>query len=340
MPPDDSSGFQDARLDRLLRARIPGLQGDMRIEPVAGGRSNPTYFVSYRNRDLVLRKKPSGLVLDSAHAIDREYRILRALEGSDVPVPAVHFFEEDPALVGTAFYVMDRVEGRVFDDPTLPSVSCADRHRMILASAEVLGRLHGLPWSSLGLADFGREGNFYARQIARWTRQWNQSRELDIPEIDRLADWLGAHIPDTPGTGIVHGDFRLNNLVFHPSEPEVVAVLDWELCTIGHPLADVAYFSLLWKLDSSESLGFRDHDLRGLHIPTEDEWLAHYRSFAPSHEPLLPFHSAFALFRLAVIAQGVAHRASQGNASSADAAQFGELGPAFARRGLEILEQT
>lgn len=321
-------------LDRTLRTRIAGLQGSLELTPVRGGRSNPTFFVSYGNRRLVLRKQPPGQLLASAHAIDREYRILEALGPTDVPVPRPLFYETDPGIVGTPFYVMERVEGRVFDDPALPGLPPAERNAMILASAQTLAKMHRLDWRTIGLGDFGRPGHFYVRQISRWTRQWEQSRTRPIPDIDTLAAWLADNVPPSEASAIVHGDFRLSNLMFHPSEPRIVAVLDWELCTIGQPLADVAYFGLMWRLSPSEHMGVRGLDASEWGIPTHAEWLRCYRSAVGAAEAPTPFHTAFALFRLAVIAEGVADRARQGIGHGSDAADFGRLSAVFAQRGL------
>lgn len=214
--------FDQATLDRHLRARIDGLNGTMRIERIHGGQSNPTFFVSYDNRRLVLRKQPSGTLLPSAHAIDHEYRVLTALAGTDVPVPKALFFHAEKDVVGTPFYVMERLEGRVFNDCSMPGVPPAERRVMTLALAETMARLHRLDWAALGLADYGRPGNYFARQIRRWSRQWEISTTRELPDVEKLIEWLPRNMPESDLTTIVHGDFRFNNLIFHPTEPKVV----------------------------------------------------------------------------------------------------------------------
>ena len=335
---DSSVGFDPARLDAYLRRVIDGAQGTMTIQRIGGGQSNPTFFVDYPERRLVLRKRPPGPLLPSAHAIDREYRIMTALAGSRVPVPRMLVYHAEADLIGTAFYVMERVEGRVFADCTLPGVSPAERRAMILAMAEMLAILHRLDWRSLHLADYGREGCYFERQIARWSKQWSMSKTREIPEIERLMQWLPANLPADDVTTIAHGDFRIGNLMFHPTEPHVVAVLDWELATLGHPLADLAYSALAWKLNSNEYMGMRDRDLATLGLPTEREYLDTYHALTPEFGRLGPFHTAFALFRLAVIFEGIANRACSDAASGDNAAEVGWLGAAFAHRAIEAIE--
>jgi aminoglycoside phosphotransferase (APT) family kinase protein len=331
--------FDETTLDSHLRSSIDGLSGTMRIERIQGGRSNPTFFVSYDNRRLVLRKQPPGNLLPSAHAIDREYRILKALAGTDVPVPKALSFHEGSEVVGTPFYVMERLEGRVFNDCALPGVPPQERRVMTLAVAETMARLHRLDWAALGLADYGHPGNYFARQIGRWSRQWEMSKSRELPAVERLIAWLPKNVPDSDITSIVHGDFRLNNLIFHPTEPKVVGVLDWELSTLGHPLADVAYSALTWRLTPAEYVGFAGLDLAALGIPSEHEYLEHYYALAPSTGRVTPFHTAFSLFRLAVIFEGVAARARQGSASSDDGRRIDHLSEVFAQRAVEVIEE-
>lgn len=335
VPKPGAAAFDEVALDRELRARIEGLAGTMRIERIQGGQSNPTFFVSYDNRRLVLRKQPPGELLPSAHAIDREYRILAALAQTDVPVPKALFFHADKNVVGTSFYVMDRIEGRVFHDSSLPGVPPAERRAITLALAEIMARLHRVDFASVGLADYGRAGDYFMRQIGRWSRQWESSRTRDLPDVERLIEWLPKHAPASDATSIVHGDLRLNNLIFHPTEPRVLGVLDWELSTLGHPLADAAYAALTWRLTPADHVGIGGLDLPALGIPSEQEFLEHYYTRAPQVGRVTPFHTAFSLFRLAVIMEGVAYRASQGSASSDNAAQLGRLSEVFARRGAE-----
>ncbi len=310
----------------------------MALERIAGGQSNPTYFVTYPTRRMVMRKQPSGPVLPSAHAVDREHRIMTALARTDVPVPRTLAFCEDSSLIGTPFYVMERVEGRVFADCALPGVSPTDRREMYLDMARILARLHQVDWNKIGLEGYGREGGYFKRQIKRWAKQWELSKTRDIPDIDHLVRWLGENVPLDDVTRISHGDFRIGNMIFHPSEPRIVAVLDWELSTLGHPLADLAYSALGWRLGTNEYMGMRDLDLAALGIPAEQDYLAEYYAAAPGSGHLGAFHTALSLFRLAVIFEGIAARAKTGAATSDNAADVGRLSSAFARRAVEAID--
>ncbi len=333
---DQAYGFDPARLDAFLRGCIPALNGTMQVQPIAGGQSNPTFFVTYANRRLVLRKKPAGPILPSAHAVDREARILTALAGSAVPVPAVALFHPEPDVVGTPFYIMERIDGRVFASSDITGVSPADRHAMVLSYAETLARLHDVDWHAAGLDGFGRPSGYFARQVARWGKQWDAERFRDIPELARLRALLEADLPADDGAAtIVHGDFRVGNMMFHPTEPRVVAVLDWELSTIGHPMADLGFSVICWRSGPAEYGGLLGLDLAGLGIPSENEYLqAYYAARRTPAVPLQPVHVAFAMFRFAVIFEGIAARARAGTAAGADAAAVGDLSVAFARRGL------
>lgn len=333
--------FDPRRLDAFLRARIPGLEGDGPpvLERISGGQSNPTFFLTYPNRRLVLRKKPPGELLPSAHAVDREARVLTALASTGVPVPRVLVFHPEPDVVGTPFYVMERVEGRVFGTSDLPGAAREERRAMVMSFAETLARLHEVDWRAAGLEDFGRPGNYFGRQVARWTRQWEAARFRDIPELTRLAEWVAANIPPDDGAAaLVHGDYRLGNVMFHPEEPRIVAVLDWELSTLGHPLADLAFAVLAWRSAPEEYGGVLGLDLDALGMPREEEFVAHYTASRRTPAPrLTPFHVAFAQFRFAVIFEGIAARARSGTAAAADAAAVGELSRAYARRGVETI---
>lgn len=308
----------------------------MTVERVSGGQSNPTFFVTYENRRLVLRKRPDGNVLPSAHAIDREYRAMAAIAASDVPVPKVLHYQADAGVIGTPFYVMERIEGRVFADPALPGVDASDRRRVYFAMADTLARLHAIDWKAAGLEDFGRADDYFARQVARWSRQWELSRTRDSKDVDQLVGWLRENIPAGQVAAISHGDFRIGNLMFHPFEPRVVGVLDWELSTIGHPLADVAFSALAWRLMPSEYMGMRGVGAAGL--PSEKDYLDRYRAAAPETEMPQAFHFTFALFRLAVIFEGIAARAKSGDAASADAAEVGALSSVFVARAFEAID--
>ncbi|MBX3593405.1 phosphotransferase family protein [Sphingomonas sp.] len=322
------------RLQAYLHKALPGLRGDLDIESIPGGQSNPTFFVTQGEQRMVLRKQPPN-ALPSAHAVDREYRIMKALAGSGVPVPEVLSFCDDASVLGTPFYLMKRIEGRVFNDPSLPDVAPDDRRDMYFAMADTLAALHGVDWEAAGLADFGRPGNFFERQVGRWTKQWSASGGEPSADIDTLIDWLPRHIPASDVTTIAHGDFRIGNLMFHPTEPKVVGVLDWELSTLGHPAADVAYSALGWHLGQADYMGIADLDLAASGIPSEQDYLARYRG-AATHDFLVePFHFAFSLFRLAVIFEGIAARARVGTASADNASDVGRLAGRFARLAVE-----
>lgn len=332
------TGVDAARLESFLRPRLGDPEGPMRLERIGGGQSNPTFFVGFGDRRWVLRKQPGGTLLPGAHAVDREARILRALAGSGLPVPAVTLFHPEPDVVGTPFYVMERVEGRVFPDCALPGLAPAERTAVYLAMADTMSRLHRVDWQAAGLADFGRRGGYFSRQIARWSRQWELSRTRDNADVERLRQWLPAHVPDEDETTVCHGDFRLGNLMFHPTQPRVVAVLDWELSTLGHPLADVAFNCMAWRTLPREYGGLRGLDLRALGIPGEDAYLRHYLRLSGRGDSITAFHFAFALFRMAVIFEGIAARAAAGNAASADAGEVGRLTAAFAARAVAFVD--
>lgn len=340
-PPGGVAGTLDcARLDEYLRGKLDGLVGSLRIQPIAGGQSNPTFFVSYDNRAWVLRKQPGALLLPSAHAIDREYRVMSALWGSAVAVPRTVLYEREARIVGTPFYIMERLPGRVFSDASLPGVSAADRRDMYRSMVATLAALHLLDYELLGLGDFGKPGNYFARQFGRWSKQWQLGRIEDNPALNAVMEWLPEHIPRTDRTRLCHGDFRLGNLMFHTSEPRVVGVLDWELSTLGHPLADVAFNCLAWRTLPEEYGGIRGLNLAALGIPDETEYLSWYYSMTGCETRAEPFHYVFALFRLAVIFEGIAARARSGLAVSASARSGSDLGRAFANRALEIIHQN
>ena len=333
-PPAD---FAPHVLDAYLRQRL-GLTGDMRLERVAGGQSNPTWFVTYDDRRLVLRKKPAGEVLPSAHAVDREYRVMTALASTDVPVPTTLFYHDEPDIVGTPFYLMERLDGRVVHDNALPGMTPAERTAVYRSMAETLARLHAVDWAAIGLEGYGRPGNYFARQIARWTKQWQLSKTKELPDIERLITWLPEHIPADDLSTIVHGDFRVGNVMLHPTEPRVIGVLDWELSTLGHPLADLAHSCMAWHSSPDEFGGLVGLDLDALGLPDEADFTAVYYRHCGHDQRLLPFHHAFALFRFAVIFEGIAARSLAGNAAADDAAEMGALSARFAARAIEVVD--
>ena len=321
---------------RVFLARRFGAADSFRLERIGGGQSNPTYFLYFQGHDLVLRKKPNGATLRGAHAIDREFKVLTALTKTEVPVPAPVFYCDDAEIIGTPFYLMQRLEGRVFHDTSLPGQSGQERRAIYLSMAETLATLHAVRPQDVGLAEFGRPGNYFQRQIERWSKQWHDSPTRDIPDLDTLLDWLVVHMPADDGqVSIAHGDFRLGNLVFHPTEPKVIGILDWELSTLGHPLADLGFCSMPWHTSPAEYGGILGLDSVALGLPTEAEFVAHYYRNAVPTSALQPFHIAFSLFRFAVIFVGIADRARQGNASGGNAHDIAPLAARFAARGLE-----
>lgn len=325
-----------ARLRAYLQDKGLAAADAISTERIAGGQSNPTYFITGGPRRMVLRTKPSGPVLPSAHAIDREYRIMRALAGTGVAVPAMLDYCDDTTVIGTPFYLMERLDGRVFHDSALPGLAPATRAAVYREMAETLAALHNVDWLAADLADYGRPGNYFARQVARWSKQWSLSKTRELADIDFLIGWLSQNIPPDDTTTIVHGDFRLGNLMFHPTEPRVVGVLDWELSTLGHPLADLAHSAMIWRSSPQEYGGILGLDVERRGIPTLQGYCAAYRE-AGGRGELKPFHLAFALFRFAVIFEGIAARARDGSAAADNAAEVGPLAERFAARAVETI---
>ncbi len=330
--------FDTESLAHYLRSRLPGTGGPLRVEPISGGQSNPTYWLKFPEVTYVLRKQPPGLLLASAHAVDREYRILSALSGTSVPVPEPYLFCDDRAIIGTPFYVMEALPGRVLAESTLPGLSPAERAAIYDSMNETLARIHQVDWQAAGLSDYGKAGSYFNRQIGRWSKQWQGSKMRDLLEIDRLIEWLPRHIPDDDETTIAHGDYRLGNLIYHPTEPRVIGVVDWELSTLGHPLADLAYNCVLYHATPEEYGGLLGLEPRPAGIPSEADYVARYCERTGRATSMTPFHLAFALFRFAVILEGVAARAAQGNAASENARQVGQLSVNYAQRGWAIAQ--
>lgn len=331
--------FDPVPLVGFLRAELNAPDAPIIFDRISGGQSNPTYKICVGNREMVLRKQPPSIATKGAHAIDREYRVQRALEATNVPVAKPVLYHDDPALIGTPFYLMEYIEGRVFSDAQIPNVSPAERRALYLSVAETLARLHAVRPDDVGLGDFGRPGGYFERQVRRWSRQLDASSLTGIDELFTLRDQIQTRIPEGDGAiSIAHGDFRIGNIMFHPTEPRVIAVLDWELSTIGHPLADLGFCCMPWNTSSDEYGGILDLDFHALGIPTEAQFIAHYHQHLPKVGPLKPFHKAFALFRFAVIFVGIAERAQVGVAADKDAANLAPLTRRFAIRALSILE--
>ncbi len=330
--------FDPNALQAWLARNVARAEGEMRLQRISGGQSNPTYFVSFPARELVLRKQPIGDLLPSAHAVDREFRILRALSATPVPVPDALIYCADRSVIGTPFYVMDKLDGRILSNYALPEIPAAQKGHFFKQFAEILAKLHGVDWQAAGLTDYGKPGNYFARQIARWSKQWSASKQEENADVERLIAWLPENIPEGDATTIVHGDFRFGNMMFHPSEPRIVGVLDWELSTLGHPLADVAFAAMAWELPPSVFDGLRGLDLVALGVPTQRDFLEAYQHHAgEKFGEIKPFHMAFSMFRFAVILEGVRARAALGNASSGNAAEVGAQAKAFARRAVELI---
>jgi aminoglycoside phosphotransferase (APT) family kinase protein len=342
-PVAEAHRFDVAALERYMRAHVEGFSGTLAVEQFKGGQSNPTYRLTAGGKAYVMRRKPPGKLLPSAHAVDREYRVITALAGSDVPVPRTYCLCSDESVIGSMFYVMDCVEGRVLWDPQLPGLAPAERGAIFDEMNRVIAALHRVDYAAIGLADYGKPGNYFARQVDRWSRQYKASETEKIESMDRLMEWLPANIPAGDETSIVHGDYRIDNMIFHPGEPRVLAVLDWELSTLGHPMADFSYHLMGWRLSSTEFRGLRGADLAALGIPTEKEYLDAYLRRTGASTPSakdLAFCMAYNMFRAAAIFQGVMARALAGNAASAQALDVGRRTRPMADLGWKQVEQA
>ena len=325
-------GHQDINTERLanyLTQHIEGIGSDLSAEKFAGGQSNPTFKLTSNGVDYVLRRKPQGELLASAHAVDREFRVITALQNTEVPVPKTYVLCEDDSVIGSMFYVMEYMEGRILWDPILPEVqSTSERAAIYDAMNATLAALHNVDVEAVGLSDYGRPGNYFERQVTRWSKQYRASEIYSIPDMETLMRYLAANMPPDDGcVSLVHGDYRLDNMMFHSTEPRVIALLDWELSTLGHPLADLANQCMAWMLPSQGSMrGLSDINRAEWGIPSNDEYIAQYckRSGRTEIEHW-NFYLIFSLFRLAAIVQGIRKRAQIGTASSDEADTRGEL---------------
>lgn len=342
MPVQDRHRFDPLRLEAYLRERGERFTGPLTVEQFKGGQSNPTFRVSAGGKSYVLRRKPPGKLLPSAHAVEREYRVLAALRETAVPVPRTYCLCEDETVIGTAFYVMDYVEGRVLWDPSLPAMDKSGRRAVYEEMNRVIAALHRVDYRAVGLGDFGKPGNYFARQIARWSKQYRASETERIDAMERLITWLPDNVPAADETAIVHGDYRLDNLIFHPTEPRIVAVLDWELSTLGHPLADFAYHCMSWHVPPGPFRGLSGFDLAALGIPDEPDYVAAYcrragrESIDPDH---WDFYIAYNMFRAAGIAQGIMGRVVDGTAASQHAVEVGRWARVMSELGWRQVER-
>jgi aminoglycoside phosphotransferase (APT) family kinase protein len=327
MPVSERQRFDEASLGRWLQANLPAFAGIERIEQFRGGQSNPTFLLTAADGSrYVLRRKPAGVLLPSAHAIDREFRVISALHGSEVPVARPIRLCTDPSVIGTMFYLMEYAAGRNFWDATLPGMTPPERTALYDEMNRVIVALHTLDYGAAGLADYGKPGNYFARQIGRWSGQYRASETERIEAMEKLLAWLPANIPGEEETALVHGDYRLDNLIFQPESPRMRAVVDWELSTLGHPLADFSYHVMLWRLPAGESGGLRGLDLPALGIPSESDYIATYcaRTGRAAIEPRVwEFCMAYNLFRIACIQQGIMKRVLEGTAASRHAREAG-----------------
>ena len=331
-----------SRLGDYLADKIPGFATPVTAEKFAGGQSNPTFKLTAGDRHYVLRRKPPGELLKSAHAVDREFRVMSALQDTDVPVPRTYHLCEDESVIGSMFFVMEYLEGRILWDPALPEArDNAERAAIFDSMNATMAALHNVDVDAVGLSDYGRPGNYFARQTDRWSKQYRASETKHIPEMDRLMDYLAANMPEDDGkVSLVHGDYRLDNLMFHPTEPRAIALLDWELSTLGNPLADLANQCMAWMLPGSGGVaGIAGVDRKALGIPTDEEYIARYceRTGRQGIENW-NFYIVFSMFRLAAILQGVLKRAEMGNASSPEARARGELVVPLAQMAVGLID--
>jgi len=333
--------LDDTRLAAYLEAEVDGFTGPVISEKFAHGQSNPTYLLRANGERYVLRRKPPGKLLKSAHAVDREFRVISALADTDVPVPrAVHLCDDD-GVIGSMFYIMSFEDGRIFWDPSLPELDKPDRRSMHDELVRVLAALHSVDIDAVGLSDFGHPGNYFERQIGRWTKQYRAAETSTIAAMETLLDWLPDNTPDDDGSvSLLHGDYRIDNVVYHPTEPRIIAVLDWELSTLGHPFADLAYYCMVHRLPRNEGVrGLLGLDLDALGIPDEESIVSMYcRLRGIDTIGHWHFYLAFSFFRLASICQGVYKRALDGNASNKRADQMGKSVEPLAATGVTMIQ--
>jgi aminoglycoside phosphotransferase (APT) family kinase protein len=337
MPVASRQKFDENALFEYLKGHVEGFAGPMRIEQFKGGQSNPTFKIVTPERSYVMRAKPGPIakLLPSAHAIEREYRVMRALAATEVPVARMFALCDDETVIGRAFYVMECVEGRVLWEQSLPGMTATERRAIYLEMNRVISALHQVDYAAIGLADYGKPGNYFARQISRWTKQYQASETEKIEAMDALIAWLPEHIPPDDGSiSIVHGDYRMDNLIFHPTEPRILAILDWELSTIGHPLADFSYHLMSWHIPPDNFRGIGGLDLAALGIPTQEEYIDLYcKATGRASIADIDFYLAYNMFRIAGIVQGIMKRVVDGTAASAQAVEAGKRARPMAELG-------
>ena len=341
-PVEERHRIDIGRLEEFLKAQLEGLRGPLQLEQFKGGQSNPTYRVTAGGKRYALRRKPPGKLLPSAHAVEREYKVIKALHGVGFPVPRPYLLCEDDSVIGTAFYVMDCVEGRVLWDQSLPGMSRAERRAIWEELNRVIALLHSVDYKAVGLEDFGRAGSYIERQVGRWSKQYLASETEKIEAMDKLIAWLPKNAPATGETTIVHGDYRLDNTVFHPTEAKMLAVLDWELSTLGDPLADFSYHCMSWHIPPGKFRGIEGLPLEELGIPGEREYVEMYfkrtgrKGVSPS---VWDYYMAYNLFRIAAICQGIAKRVVEGTAASEHARDAGARARPLAELGWAQVEK-
>ncbi len=330
-------------LEKYLAGQVKGFAGLRSAEKFDGGQSNPTFLLTADSGEYVLRRKPSGQLLKSAHAVDREFRVISALANTAVPVAKAYHLCEDDSVIGSMFYIMGFVDGRIFWDPALPDMKNEDRTAVYDQMNRVLAALHSVDINAVRLSDFGKPGNYFERQVNRWTKQYLAAETETIEPMDALIRWLPEHMPDDDGqVALVHGDYRLDNMIFHPTEPRILAIVDWELATLGHPFADLAYQCMQWRLPNAGiSKGLAGMGRQALGIPTESEYVEHYcQRTGRDGVPEWTFCLAFSFFRLAAIVQGVRKRALDGNASSVRATEIGRMARPLAEAAVELIDEA
>lgn len=340
----DAHQFNTASLQEYMLSHVEGFQGPLEVSQFKGGQSNPTYLLQTPGGNYVMRRKPPGKLLKSAHAVDREFRVISALYAADFPVPRPYVLCEDEQVVGTTFFIMEFVEGRIFWELDLPGLDPEERSAIYDNANLTLARLHNFDVDNIGLSDYGRPGNYFARQISRWSKQYIASKTSEIAEMQNLIEWLPENIPPDEAVSVVHGDFRLDNMIVHPTRPEIIAVLDWELSTIGHPLGDFTYHLMAWQMPDVGigSTGLRGIDIAALGIPSEEDYVATYceRTGRQNGIENRDFYAAYNFFRIAAISQGIAGRVRDGTAASVYARQAAKAVQPLATFAWEYAQQS